>query len=78
MKKVIKSLIVLIVLGLVACVSNSTKAFAIWQKGYHDKFSDEATYINTFYDSKNRPHKIIVFEKYKGITCVDLDANTYK
>lgn len=31
------------------------------------------------YDSKKRPHKIVIYSKFKtGMVAVDLDANTYK
>lgn len=31
------------------------------------------------YDSKKRPHKIVIYSKFEeGMTAIDLDANTYK
>lgn len=31
------------------------------------------------YDSKKRPHKIVIYSEYRtGMAAVDLDANTYK
>lgn len=30
------------------------------------------------YDSKNRPHNILIYSNYKVVSVVDLDANTYK
>lgn len=30
------------------------------------------------YDSKNRPHNIMIYSNYKVISVVDLGANTYK
>lgn len=31
------------------------------------------------YDSKKKPHKIVIYSKFKeGMTAIDLDANTYK
>lgn len=35
--------------------------------------------LEVMYDSKKRPHKIVIYSKYRtGMTAIDLDANTYK
>lgn len=35
--------------------------------------------LEIMYDSKKRPHKIVIYSGYKtGMAAVDLDANTYK
>lgn len=35
--------------------------------------------LEIMYDSKKRPHKIVIYSKFKGgMTAIDLDANTYK
>lgn len=35
--------------------------------------------LEIMYDSKKRPHKIVIYSEYKaGMSAVDLDANTYK
>ena len=43
---------------------------------------DQAYYRKTLeimYDSKNRPHKIVIYSEYEaGMSAIDLDANTYK
>ena len=42
---------------------------------------DQAYYRKTLeimYDSKKRPHKIVIYSKSYGAAAVDLDANTYK
>lgn len=43
---------------------------------------DRAYYRKTLeimYDSKKRPHKIVIYSKYgAGMSAIDLDANTYK
>ena len=43
---------------------------------------DQAYYRKTLeimYDSKKRPHKIVIYSEYKaGMSAIDLDANTYK
>ena len=34
--------------------------------------------LEIMYDSKKRPHKIVIYSKFKeGMTAIDLDANTY-
>ena len=35
--------------------------------------------LEIMYDSKKRPHKIVIYSKFReGMTSIDLDANTYK
>lgn len=34
--------------------------------------------LEIMYDSKKRPHKIVIYSKSYGTAAVDLDANTYK
>jgi hypothetical protein len=35
--------------------------------------------LEIMYDSKKRPHKIVIYSKFiEGMTAIDLDANTYK
>lgn len=35
--------------------------------------------LEIMYDSKKRPHKIVIYSKYEaGMSAIDLDANTYK
>ena len=34
--------------------------------------------LKIMYDSKKRPHKIVIYSKSYGAAAVDLDANTYK
>lgn len=35
--------------------------------------------LEIMYDSKKRPHKIVIYSEYRtGMAAVDLDANTYK
>lgn len=77
MKKLIIIAISIIVLGI-GCIMNSTKVLAQNTNYYHyDKNTCQGTSISTFYDSKKRPHRIVVISKIHGVTCVDLDANTY-
>lgn len=35
--------------------------------------------LEIMYDSKKRPHKIVIYSEYRtGMAVVDLDVNTYK
>ena len=35
--------------------------------------------LEVMYDSKKRPHKIVIYSEYKkGMAAIDLDASTYK
>jgi hypothetical protein len=35
--------------------------------------------LEVMYDSKKRPHKIVIYSEYKtGMAAIDLDVNTYK
>ena len=34
--------------------------------------------LEIMYDSKKRPHKIVIYSKSYGAVAIDLDANTYK
>ena len=35
--------------------------------------------LEIMYDSKKRPHKIVIYSEYEaGMSAIDLDANTYK
>lgn len=35
--------------------------------------------LEIMYDSKKRPHKIVIYSKYEaGMSAIDLDVNTYK
>lgn len=62
----------------IGCILNNTKALA--QKRsyyYYDSNSCQRISIRTFYDSKKRPHKIVIISQIHGVSCVDLDMNTY-
>ena len=34
--------------------------------------------LEIMYDSKKRPHKIVIYSDIYSMTAIDLDANTYK
>lgn len=77
MKKLIIIAISIIVL-CIGCIMNSTDVLAQNTSYYrYDNNTGHATSIRTFYDSKKRPHRIVVISRIHGVTCVDLDANTY-
>lgn len=39
--------------------------------------SDNNKYEHVFYDSKKRPHKVVIIDGVEKCAMVDLDANTY-
>lgn len=46
---------------------------------YPTRIGTKAKTLEIMYDSKKRPHKIVIYSGYKtGMAAVDLDANTYK
>lgn len=76
MKKLIIAICFIVL--CIGCIMNNTEASAQNRSYYHyDKNTSQGTSISTFYDSKKRPHRIVVISKIHGVTCVDLDANTY-
>ena len=38
----------------------------------------ECKTLEIIYDSKKRPHKIVIYSDARSMTAIDLDANTYK
>ena len=43
------------------------------------KWAYENKTLEIMYDSKKRPHKIVIYSKFRtGMSAIDLDANTYK
>ena len=65
---------VLLIIGLlliVVLVNNTWTGKRSW--AYENKT------LEIMYDSKKRPHKIVIYSEFKeGMTAIDLDANTYK
>lgn len=65
-----KKLLLIITLLCVVIVSNSYNYGNI--SAYYNKT------LEIMYDSKKRPHKIVIYSGYKyGMTAIDLDADTY-
>lgn len=42
------------------------------------KWAYEYKTLEIMYDSKKRPHKIVIYSDTYGMAAIDLDANTYK
>ena len=73
MKKVLSIIGLLLIVTLV----NSYNYPNTWtgKKGW----AYENKTLEIMYDSKKRPHKIVIYSKFKeGMAAIDLDANTYK
>ena len=72
MKKVLLIIGLLLTVTLVNSYNYPTRSGSKGQ-AYHRKT------LEIMYDSKKRPHKIVIYSGYKtGMAAVDLDANTYK
>lgn len=71
------------VMGLVGCAdtnsdiepSSKKKDVPTYAEGFSELYGH--TYINTFKDSKGRPHKVVVFDGRHSLAAIDLDANSY-
>lgn len=70
---------VLLIMGLVLTV------ILVSSYDYPSKFTGrkypayDCKTLEIMYDSKKRPHKIVIYSEFKtGMAVVDLDANTYK
>ena len=44
----------------------------------HKEWAYEYKTLEIMYDSKKRPHKIVIYSKSYCAAAIDLDANTYK
>ena len=65
-----KKLLLIIILLCVVIVSNS------YNYGNTSAYYNKT--LEIMYDSKKRPHKIVIYSRYKyGMTAIDLDAGTY-
>lgn len=76
MKKLIITICIIVL--CIGCILNNTNALAQKRSYYHsDSNSCQGISIRTFYDSRKRPHKIVIISQVHGVNCVDLDMNTY-
>lgn len=73
MKKALLIIGLLLTIILVSSYNYPAKVF----KGYRFPAYDCKT-LEVMYDSKNRPHKIVIYSYNCRVTAIDLDANTYK
>ena len=72
MKKALLIIGLLLIVTLVNSYNYPTRSGSKGQ-AYHRKT------LEIMYDSKKRPHKIVIYSKYEaGMSAIDLDANTYK
>lgn len=72
MKKALLIIGLLLIVTLVNSYNYPTRSGSK-EQAYHRKT------LEIMYDSKKRPHKIVIYSKYEaGMSAIDLDANTYK
>lgn len=77
LKKVMEKVLLIIGLLLTVTLVNSYNYPGIGSKQRLCAYENKTLEIK--YDSKNRPHKIVIYSKYtKGMAAIDLDTNTYK
>lgn len=70
---------VLLIIGLLLTVTlvNSYNYPDTWSG--KKSWAYESKTLEVMYDSKKRPHKIVIYSEYRtGMAAIDLDANTYK
>ena len=73
MKKVLSIIGLLLIVTLV----NSYNYPNTWTS--KKSWADENKTLEIMYDSKKRPHKIVIYSEYEaGMSAIDLDANTYR
>lgn len=70
---------VLLIIGLLLTVTlvNSYNYPAKTSNGHRFPAYDYKT-LEVMYDSKKRPHKIVIYADVHKMAAIDLDANTYK
>lgn len=71
-----KKLLLIITLLCVVIVSNSYN-YPVRNTGDKVQAYKYKT-LEIMYDSKKRPHKIIIYSDIYSMAAIDLDANTYK
>ena len=72
-----KKALLMIVLLLIVTLVNSYNYPDTWTG--RRSWAYENKTLEIMYDSKKRPHKIVIYSKFKeGMTAIDLDTNTYK
>ena len=69
----------LLIIGLLLTITlvNSYNYPNTWTGKKNQAYENKT--LEIMYDSKKRPHKIVIYSGYKtGMAAVDLDVNTYK
>lgn len=72
MKKVLLIIGLLLTVTLVNSYNYPSKATGQKCPAYEYKT------LEVMYDTKNRPHKIVIYSDIRAMAAIDLDANTYK
>lgn len=72
MKKVLLIIGLLLTITLVNSYNYPSKSTGQKYPAYEYKT------LEVMYDSKNRPHKIVIYSDIRAMAAIDLDANTYK
>ena len=70
-----KRMLLIITLIFIVIVSNSYN-FPSKRSGQRTPAYDYKT-LEVMYDSKQRPHKIVIYSDTHKMAAIDLDANTY-
>ena len=70
-----KRILLIITLLCIVIVSNSYN-FPSKFEGKRVSAYDSKT-LEVMYDSKQRPHKIVIYADTRSMAAIDLDANTY-
>lgn len=68
---------VLLIIGLVLTVTLVNSYNYPTRSGVKAQAYDYKT-LEIMYDSKKRPHKIVIYADIHSMAAIDLDANTYK
>lgn len=68
---------VLLIIGLLLTVTLVNSYNYPTRSGIKAQAYDYKT-LEVMYDSKNRPHKIVIYAATHKMAAIDLDANTYK
>ena len=72
-----KKVLLIIGLLLIVVLVNSYNYPDTWSGKRSQAYENKT--LEIMYDSKKRPHKIVIYSEFKeGMTAIDLDANTYK
>ena len=68
---------VLLIIGLLTIILISSYDYPS-RSNSHRYPAYECKTLEIMYDSKKRPHKIVIYSDARSMAAIDLDANTYK